>query len=107
MTTSRPTRAGFQTGRNTSFCEVEKAPGRMNGFAGREGAAWRKVLNQEFSYAEDVEPDRPTMSKMLTVEAQRILKMDPRSKIATRSSRILRASSCHTCRSGRGSCWRR
>jgi hypothetical protein len=63
----------------------------MNGFAGHEGAAWRKVLNQKSSDAEDVGQDPPTMLKMLTVEAQRILKMDPRSKIATRSSRILRA----------------
>lgn len=79
----------------------------MNGFAGREGAAERKVLNRESSYAEDVGQDSPTMLKMLkmlTVEAQLILKMDPRSKIATRSSRILRASSCHTFRSGRVMC---
>ena len=76
----------------------------MSCFAGREGTAERKVLNQESSYAEDVEQDSPTMSKMLTVKAQRILKMDPRSKIATRSSRTLRASSCHTSRSGRVMC---
>jgi hypothetical protein len=76
----------------------------MNGFAGREGAAWRKVLNQKSSYAEDVGQDSPTMLKMLTVEAQLSVKMDPRSMIATRSSRILRASSCHTFRSGRVMC---
>jgi hypothetical protein len=43
------------------------------------------VLNRESSCVEDVEQDRPTMSKMLTVEAQLILKMDPRSEIATPS----------------------
>jgi hypothetical protein len=76
----------------------------MNGFAGREGAAWRKVLNRESSYAEDVEQDRPTMLKMLTVEAQRIMKMDPRSEIATPSLQDPWASSCHTFRSGRVMC---
>jgi hypothetical protein len=57
----------------------------MNGFAGREGAALRKVLNQESSYGEDVEQDSPTMLKMLNVESQLDWKMDPRSEIATPS----------------------
>jgi hypothetical protein len=76
----------------------------MNGFAGREGAALRKVLNQKSSYVEDVGQDRPTMLKMLTVKAQLSLKMDPRSEIATPSLQDPWASSCHTFRSGRVMC---
>jgi hypothetical protein len=62
------------------------------------------MLNRESSYVEDVGQDRPTILKMLTVEAQLMLKMDPRSEIATPSFQDPWASSCHTYRSGRVMC---
>jgi hypothetical protein len=41
------------------------------------------MLNEGFSYVENAEQDSSTILKMLTVEAQLYLKMDPRSEIAT------------------------